>query len=40
MQIRKQDFKINWNFVEFNKIIKNSLLTYNFIMYISEQILT
>jgi hypothetical protein len=40
MQARKQDFKVNWDPVEFNKAIKDSLLAYDLITHTSEQVLT
>jgi hypothetical protein len=40
MQTRKQDFKINWNLIEFNKTIRDSLLAYDPTTHTSEQIST
>jgi hypothetical protein len=39
MQARKQDSKANWDPVEFNKAIRDSLLAYDPITHISEQVL-
>jgi hypothetical protein len=40
MQARKQDSKANWDLVEFNKAIRDSLLAYDPTTHISEQVST